>query len=145
MARWGMPVAVVLSVGSVVAFAALAGSAFGPNRCEQPPWELSPSTAVPGDVLIVSADGAASCDPRYGAGAQVQIQVMDGQARQVQSLRAPMSSRGAFAVDLVIPEEVKPGDYFVSAYPYNIDTCFDTNTLDADGAFAHHALCYRSH
>ena len=60
---------------------------------------------------------------------------MDGQARQVQSLRAPMSSRGAFAADLVIPEEVKPGDYFVSAYPYNIDTCFDTNALDADGAF----------
>lgn len=38
-----------------------------------------------------------------------------------------MSSHGGLTAELVIPENLESNYYFVSAYPYNIGTCYDTN------------------
>lgn len=132
MAKWGVPVAVVLAVGSISVFAAYAGPFFGPSRCEQPEWTLSPTTVAPGRVVSIRAIDAPECDPRYGRDAEVQISLSDGRSHPLLDVRAPMSSAGAFEAELVIPEDAEPGDYFVSAIPYDIDNCFDTNARSSE-------------
>lgn len=132
MAKWAVPVAVVLAVGSISVFAVSAGPFFGPSRCEQPDWIFSPAAVAPGTTVAIRASNAVDCDPRYGRDAEIQIDLSDGRSTPLLSIRAPMSSEGAFEAELVIPEDTKPGDYFVSAIPHDIDNCFDTNARSSE-------------
>lgn len=127
MAKWGMPVAVVAAVGLMTAFAFYAGPGRPGRGCEQPPWDLSSTVSSPGKAVSISANESASCDPVYGWRASIEIILYDEHGQPLQTIEAPMTSRGAFSADLVIPSELPPGQYAVSAYPRHLDTCDDTN------------------
>jgi hypothetical protein len=63
----------------------------------------------------------------YGWRASIEIILYDEYGHPIQTVEAPMISRGAFSADLVIPSELPPGQYAVSVYPRQRDTCGDTN------------------
>lgn len=132
MAKWGMPVAVLAAVGLIIAFTFYAGPGRPGRGCDQPPWELASTIAAPGEAVLVSADGSTSCNPLYGWQASIEIILYDEYGQPLQTVEAPMTSRGAFSADLVIPGELQPGQYAVSAHPRQRDTCDDTNATTTE-------------
>lgn len=76
----------------------------------------------------------ASCDPRYGENAQIQVEVMDGSGVKIVDELAPMNDAGGFSVQVEIPVSAVPGPGLVSAYPYNVDWCDDTGKNNRAGA-----------
>lgn len=116
----------VLFLAGVFGMMALNGHLFPPStRCSPPPFHLSAPTAHPGDTVTVEAPDA-DCHPRYGANAQAEVQLMDRTSTSVVRLLVPMTDDGGFRTTLNVPGNLPPGDYTVTATPYNIDTCFDT-------------------
>lgn len=105
---------------------ALNGQKFPPSTpCSPPPFHLSAPTAHPRDTVTVEAPDA-ECHPHYGANAQAEVQLMDRKSASVVHLLVPMTDDGGFHTTLNVPGNLPPGDYTVSATPYNIDACFDT-------------------
>ncbi|WP_449374531.1 hypothetical protein [Arthrobacter psychrolactophilus] len=78
----------------------------------------------------------ASCDPRYGENAQIQVEVMDGSGVKIVDELAPMNDAGGFSVQVEIPDSAVPGPGMVSAYPYNVDWCDDTGENNRVGRAA---------
>lgn len=144
MAEWGMPVAVVATVGLMTACAFYAGPGRPGRGCEQPPWELAASVTSPGEAVIVSADESASCDPVYGWRAEIQIILYDERMQPIQTVEAPMTSRGAFSAALAIPGELPPGPYAVSADPRQRNTCDDTNATATEERLVRAACAFIS-
>lgn len=127
MAKWGMPVAVVAAVGLMITFVFYAGPGRPGRGCDQPPWELATTMTSPGEAVIVSVDESTSCNPVYGWRASIEIILYDEHMQPIQAIEAPMTSKGAFSADLVIPSDLPPGQYAASAYPRQRNTCDDTN------------------
>ncbi|WP_425862686.1 hypothetical protein [Arthrobacter sp. TWP1-1] len=100
-----------------------------------PEFSLSQDLASPGGSLTVSAADA-TCDPRYGENAQVQIEITDGSGAKVVEELAPMNDAGGFSVPLDIPSTAVPGQGTVSTYPYNVDWCDDTGKNNRVGRAA---------
>lgn len=97
----------------------------GDSGCMPPPFSLSTDTARPGEAITVSADDA-TCNPRYGDDARIQLEIMDASGSKVVDTTAPMNDAGGFSTVVVLPETAVPGQGSVSAYPYNLDWCDDT-------------------
>ncbi|WP_255768685.1 hypothetical protein [Pseudarthrobacter sulfonivorans] len=98
---------------------------FAPPPCMPPAFSVAPSEAKPGDQVTVSAPDAA-CDARYGAGAQVQVQLLNADGTPVLEELAPMTDDGGFTFVFTVPAGMSPGKAGVTAYPYNVDWCDDT-------------------
>ncbi|MET4541192.1 hypothetical protein ABIE37_002987 [Arthrobacter bambusae] len=92
-----------------------------------PDYQVSPSSAGPGDVVTVSAPEA-TCNPRYGANAQVRVVLTDASGEDVLSTTAPMSDAGGFTVMVDVPLRSAPGLMAVKAEPFGVDWCDDTGT-----------------
>ncbi|WP_459299394.1 hypothetical protein [Arthrobacter sp. TMN-49] len=101
--------------------------------CLPPPYTLSPETAKPGGSVTIRADDA-SCNPRYGENAQIQLEVHDGSGAKVVEVLAPMNDAGGFSAVVDLPATVASGQGMVSAYPYNLDWCDDTGRNNRVGA-----------
>ncbi|WP_243400013.1 hypothetical protein [Arthrobacter glacialis] len=101
--------------------------------CLPPSFSLSPATAKSGASITVAADDA-SCNPRYGENAQIQVEVYDGSGAKVLETLAPMNDAGAFSVSLDLPTDAVPGEGMVAAYPYNVDWCDDMGRNNRVGA-----------
>lgn len=97
----------------------------GAPPCMPPAYSVSPASAKPGDKVTVSAPDA-SCDARYGAGAQVQVTVRDETGTVVLDELAPMTDDGGFSFVFTVPEPMVRGTAVVSAYPFGLDWCDDT-------------------
>lgn len=98
---------------------------FGGDGCMPPSFSLSADAASPGESFTVSADDA-TCNPRYGDTAQIQLEVMDGSGVKIVDTLAPMNDAGGFSAVVTLPDSAVPGQGAVSAYPYNLDWCDDT-------------------
>lgn len=98
-----------------------------------PAFSLSTDTARPGGSITISAEDA-TCNPRYGEGAQIQLQVMDGSGAKVLDTTAPMNDAGGFGFVLTVPESAVPGTGSVAAQPYNLDWCDDTGRNNRVGS-----------
>lgn len=75
--------------------------------CLPPSFSLSPATAKSGASITVAADDA-SCNPRYGENAQIQVEVYDGSGAKVLETLAPTNDAGAFSVSLDLPTDAVP-------------------------------------
>jgi hypothetical protein len=139
-----MPVAVIAAVALMTAFAFYAGPGRPGRGCDQPPWELAAAVATPGGIVAVSAEENTLCDPVYGGLAEIQIILYDDQMQPIQTLEAPMTSAGAFSAELVLPADLSPGQYMVSAYPRQRITCDDTNAKANDGQFVRAACAFHT-
>ncbi len=82
-------------------------------------------TAKPGEQVTVSAPDT-TCDARYGADAQIQVELLDPYGPTVLEELAPMTDDGGFSFVFTVPAGVAPGKAGVTAYPYNVDWCDDT-------------------
>lgn len=125
---------------ALVAAATLAGASMvscsqgsDSQPCMPPKFSLSQDAASPGGSITVSAADA-SCDPRYGENAQIQVEVMDGSGVKIVDELAPMNDAGGFSVQVEIPASAVPGPGSVSAYPYDLDWCDDTGKNNRVGA-----------
>jgi hypothetical protein len=139
-----MPVAVVAAVGLITALAFYAGPGRPGRGCDQPPWELAAAVTTPGGIVVVSAEENTSCNPVYGGLAEIQIILYDDRMQPIQTLEAPMTSAGAFSAELVIPDDLSPGQYLVSAYPRQRITCEDTNAKANDAQFVRAACAFHT-
>ncbi|MFJ6454917.1 hypothetical protein [Paenarthrobacter sp. NPDC091669] len=92
-----------------------------------PDYQVTPSSAGPGDVVTVSAPEA-TCNPRYGANAQVRVVLTDASGEDVLNTTAPMSDAGGFTVMVDVPLRSSPGLMAVKAEPFGVDWCDDTGT-----------------
>ncbi|AIY02852.1 hypothetical protein ART_3253 [Arthrobacter sp. PAMC 25486] len=90
-----------------------------------PPFSISADTIRPGGNLTVKADDA-DCDPRYGADAQILLEITDGSGEKVVDTLAPMNDAGGFSAAVKVPDSAVPGQGAVNAYPWNLDWCDDT-------------------
>lgn len=97
----------------------------GAPPCMPPDYVLEPSTVKAGSALKVWAPDA-TCNPRYGERAQIQIELLDEQNEVLLSKLAPMGDAGSFEHSLRIPADLKPGNYNISASPHGVDWCDDT-------------------
>lgn len=97
----------------------------GAPPCMPPKYTVAPSTLRAGADLKISAPDA-TCDPRYGERAQIQVELLDEQNEVLLTELAPMNDAGSFEHTLRIPAGTKPGSYGVSATPHNVDWCDDT-------------------
>ncbi|WP_343319188.1 hypothetical protein AAFM46_01710 [Arthrobacter sp. TMP15] len=93
--------------------------------CMPPPLFLSTDTASPGDPVTISANDA-TCDPQYGEGAQVKVEVFDSVGNLVWDRKAPMNDAGGFTYRFEVPDSAVPGTWLVSAAPHDLDWCDDT-------------------
>jgi hypothetical protein len=75
--------------------------------------------------VTVSAP-AATCDPRYGPNAYVQVTVTDEGGAETINTTAPMTDAGEFAYTFTVPAGMAVGTAEVTAMPHNIDWCDDT-------------------
>lgn len=129
-------------VSGVVAAVVLASGGCGTAEedpmgtgCMPPPFTVSADAAAPGSHVTVSAKDA-DCNPAYGDGAQVQLEIMDGSGAKVVDTLAPMNDAGGFSAVVTIPASAVPGLGAVVAYPYDLDWCDDTgqnNRLKGSG------------
>lgn len=105
------------------------------SGCMPPPFTLSSDSVRAGGSLTVGAKDA-TCNPRYGADARIQLEITDGSGEKVVKLLAPMNDAGGFGAVLTVPEGAAPGRGAVAAQPYNVDWCDDTgrnNRLGGNG------------
>ncbi len=86
---------------------------------------LSTDTASPGDPVTISADDA-TCNPQYGEGAQVKVEVFDSVGNLVLDRKVPMNDAGGFTYRFEVPDSAVPGTWLVSAVPHDLDWCDDT-------------------
>lgn len=93
--------------------------------CMPPPLSLSADMASPGDPVTISANDA-TCNPRYGAAAQVKVEVFDSFGNMVLDRKAPMNDAGGFSYRFEVPDSAVPGTWLVSAAPHDLDWCDDT-------------------
>lgn len=93
--------------------------------CPPPAYTLGSATVAPGGELIISAPDA-TCDPRYGQDAQIQIELLDSANQVIDTKLAPMADAGSFDYAMKLPASLKPGTYGISATPHNLDWCDDT-------------------
>lgn len=75
--------------------------------------------------MTVSAP-AATCDPRYGPDAHVQVIVTAEGGAEVINTTAPMTDAGEFTYTFAVPAGMAVGTAEVTAMPHNIDWCDDT-------------------
>jgi hypothetical protein len=75
-------------------------------------------------VTVTAND--ASCHPRYGQNAQIEISVMNAQMVEIFHGLGPMSDDGGFTFELVLPVTAEPGKVTVIARPYDLDWCDET-------------------
>ncbi|MET4002088.1 MULTISPECIES: hypothetical protein [Arthrobacter] len=116
---------------------------FGGDGCMPPSFSLSADAARPGESFTISADDA-TCNPRYGDTAQIQLEVMDGSGVKIVDTLAPMNDAGGFSTAVTLPESAVPGTGSVAAFPYNLDWCDDTgrnNRVGHGAAEIHRASC----
>ncbi|WP_175637513.1 hypothetical protein [Sinomonas mesophila] len=99
----------------------------GAPPCMPPAYTVTPDRASVGERITVSAPDA-TCDPRYGAGAQIEVTVVDAAGREVVRVLAPMRDAGGFSLTFEVPADTAEGRGHVSAYPYGLDWCDDTGT-----------------
>ncbi|NJC24261.1 hypothetical protein BJ994_003337 [Arthrobacter pigmenti] len=138
-----------VSMLAAVVFLAASGCAsvdpnFAPS-CLPPPFSLSSSTVQAGEEVTVRASDA-DCDPRYGAGAQIEVHLINPGHDVVASGIGPMGDAGAFEHVLTVPLDVTPGKYVIAAMPYRLDWCDDTgrnNRVPLEGAALERASCVR--
>lgn len=97
----------------------------GAPGCMPPKYGLDSASVRAGGTLTVFAQDA-TCDPRYGLDAKIEISLMDSTGNVFYSVKGPMSDAGAFAQKIRVPSSVEPGEYGISAMPYDIDWCDDT-------------------
>ena len=97
----------------------------GSQPCMPPEYAVGPSSLRAGAELKISAPDA-SCDPRYGERAQIQIELLNDRNEVLLTELVPMGDAGSFEYALRIPAGTKPGDYSISATPYGVDWCDDT-------------------
>lgn len=100
-----------------------------------PSFALGADSARAGEPVSVSAPDA-TCDPRYGKDAQVQVEVMDGSGTRVLETLAPMNDAGGFSLTVNLPETAVPGEGFVVAQPFGVDWCDDTGRNNRLGGAA---------
>lgn len=103
--------------------------------CMPPQFSLSKDTAGPGESITVKAPDA-TCNPRYGGNAQIQLEVYDGSGAKIVDALAPMNDAGGFSTALDLPATAVPGQGMVTAYPYNLDWCDDTGRNNRVGRAA---------
>lgn len=126
----GTALTVVLGLGVA---SALAGcSAKGPTAvddgpCMPPEYSVSPAVARPGSEVVVSAP-AATCNPRYGENARIQVTVTGAEGNVVLDTKGPMDDDGAFEFTFAIPQDMPPGTWEVTAIPADVDWCDNTGT-----------------
>lgn len=97
----------------------------GAPPCRPPAYVVDPASVEAGETITVSAPDA-TCDPRYGERAQIQVELLDDQNEVILTELAPMGDAGSFEHTLRIPAGTKPGSYGISATPHDIDWCDDT-------------------
>ncbi|MCT9868684.1 hypothetical protein [Paenarthrobacter aurescens] len=119
-ASWMLVLAVFLAMGAVGCSPSL-----GSPPCMPPEYQVTPSSARPGEAVTVSALDA-KCDPRYGKKAAVLIVVTDAAGAEVVNTTAPMSDAGAFAYTFDVPQQTASGAASVYAVPHGVDWCDDT-------------------
>lgn len=119
----------ILSVSTLVSSGC--GIKVSTPQCRPPAFTVTPNTVKPGDTVKVQADDA-TCDPKYGQNAQVQVWFVDASDIPREPQLGPMNSRGGFELDLKIPLTAIPGQANVSALPYNFD-CGDGESSDGEG------------
>ena len=121
--------AVLAVSGAVVLVGSMAGCGIIPGLvappCLPPEYSVSPAEANPGQAVTVSAPDA-SCDPRYGSDAQIEVIVTDASGAEVLHETAPMNDGGGFTYSFTVPSETAAGEASVTAMPYNVDWCDDT-------------------
>ena len=127
------------AIGLIIALAALgltscAGQPSAPP-CFPPEYTVTPDRAAAGQRVTVSAPDA-TCDPRYGSGARIEVTLVDAEGRTLARELAPMRDAGGFRVEVVVPSGAVPGRGHVSAYPYGLDWCDDTGTNNRVGRAA---------
>lgn len=93
--------------------------------CFPPAFIVTPSSAKPGDQVTVAAPDA-TCDPRYGENARIQVAVTDAAGQEVLIGNAPMNDAGGFSYAFEVPTGTATGEAAVTAMPLNIDWCDDT-------------------
>ncbi|GAA1498393.1 hypothetical protein GCM10009628_33970 [Paeniglutamicibacter kerguelensis] len=131
----GTTTVLLLGGGMLLATTACIPQYFGSRPCMPPDYVVAPSSLRAGEDLKISAPDA-TCDPRYGERAQIQIELLNGQNEVLLTKLAPMGDAGSFEHTLRIPATTKPGSYSISASPFNVDWCDDTgknNRLENPG------------
>lgn len=104
------------------------------TACMPPDYSVAPTSAARGETVRVTAPEA-TCNPRYGQDAQVEITVTDAHGKDVIHMIAPMEDSGKFSSTFVVPQDTSAGDASVSAVPYGVDWCDDTGRNNrVDGA-----------
>lgn len=131
LARWAAVAATVLAGAGLVSCSQI----FESQPCMPPQFSLSQDTVSPGGSVTVSAEDA-SCDPRYGDNAQIQVEVVDGSGAKIVETLAPMNDAGGFSAAITLPAAAVPGLVTVTAYPYNLDWCDDTGKNNRVGRAA---------
>lgn len=110
------------------------GSSLPFTACMPPDYSVAPNSAARGETVSVAAPEA-TCNPRYGQDAQVEITVIDAHGKDVIHLIAPMEDSGKFSSTFVVPQNASAGDASVIAVPYDVDWCDDTGKNNrVDGA-----------
>ncbi|XAS67183.1 hypothetical protein V3C33_17300 [Micrococcaceae bacterium Sec5.7] len=89
-----------------------------------PEYSVDPSSAKPGDKVTVAAADA-TCDPRYGANAQIQVTVYSANGTRILQELAPMNDAGGFRFVFNVPAGAAPGEAAVTAEPHGLDWCDD--------------------
>ncbi|MDP5228703.1 MULTISPECIES: hypothetical protein [Arthrobacter] len=118
--------AVLVGLGLVWNIWSSSGGFPPPAPCEPPAYHLQADHVRAGADVVVEAPDA-SCDPRYGHNAQVEVRLLDANQHQLTRVLAPMNDAGGFSARMTLPQSLAPGVYLVSATPYELGTCFDTN------------------
>lgn len=133
MRGWVHVLLVTLCAVPVLAGFTACRDIFAAPPCMPPEFSVSPAAARPGDQVTVSAPDT-TCDARYGAEAQIQVELLDPYGTKVLQELAPMSDDGAFSFVFTVPAGVAPGKAGVTAHPYNVDWCDDTGVNNRAGA-----------
>ncbi|HJX76900.1 hypothetical protein [Glutamicibacter sp.] len=95
------------------------------TACMPPDYSVAPNSAARGETVRVTAPEA-TCNPRYGQDAQVEITVTEAHGKDVIHLIVPMEDTGKFSSTFVVPSGTSAGDASVVAVPYGVDWCDDT-------------------
>lgn len=127
-------VAVALLILLTTGLTSCLGTSRSITACMPPDYSVAPGSAAHGETVNVAAPEA-TCNPRYGQDALVEITVTDAHGKDVIHLIAPMEDSGKFSSTFVVPQEMSAGDASVVAVPYGVDWCDDTGTNNrVDGA-----------
>lgn len=140
--------AVVLVLMGSVLSASACGKIYGQTTtdsqpCLPPKYTLTPSSAKPGDTVKVEAKDA-TCNPRYGKNAQIQVTLTDASGVPGKVQLGPMNDAGGFSFDLKVPAGAAEGKGSVEAYPYNLDWCDDTGRNNRVGVGTGEPVMHRA-